>query len=438
MRRALIAADTIAVCASWFGVMAVASVGDDGRQPLSTLLGWALAATMVTIVALRREQLYLTRVLAIRAVEVQRAGRAGVVAAVIVLAVDVAVAGPVTPLRTLLAIGVAGLLVVWSRAAVETWIEASGRRALRHRSLLVTGSVASARRVLEVLSARPELGTRVTGVVAPQRPEPTLPVPWVGTLDDLPVLLRLTGATGVAVVGSTLDPPQLATVLRAVQSLDVRADLITLDDADSPQFRVLPLSSRGAVGNEPALSATQRIGKRAFDLVAGAALAVVALPVVLTAAALLKIATGGPVFVQEVEQGPRAELVTLRRLRTRHLPDTRLARWVGTVCRRLCIDELPQLGNVLAGSMTLVGPRPRPTGHTVTPVDMSAGLIGLRHVERSDLPALRAHRRTDEFYIENWSVGLDLSIIAASASEVAWRTVREMVVRGEQRETVAV
>ncbi|MBW3606733.1 MAG: sugar transferase, partial [Actinobacteria bacterium] len=346
-------------------------------------------------------------------------------------------AGRFTPLGRMIAICVAGLLVVWSRAAVETWFETSGRGAVGHRSLLVTGSVASARRVVEVLHARPELGTTVTGLVAPERPEPTLPVPWVGTLDDLPVLLRLTAATGVSVVGSTLDPPQLAAVLRAVQSLDVRADLITLDDADSPQFRVLPLSSRSAVGIEPALSATQRIGKRAFDLVAGAALAVVALPVVLTAAALLKVATGGPVFVQDVEQGPRAEPVTLRRLRTRHLPDTRLARWVGTVCRRLCIDELPQLGNVLAGSMTLVGPRPRPTGHTVTPVDMSAGLIGLRHVEWSDLPALRAHRRTDEFYIENWSVGLDLSIIAASASEVAWRTVREMVVRGEQRETVA-
>ncbi|MBW3605813.1 MAG: hypothetical protein KY460_13095, partial [Actinobacteria bacterium] len=137
MRRALIAADTIAVCASWFGVMAVTSTGDAGRRAFSTLFGWALAATIVTIATLHREQLYLTRVWAIRAVEVQRAGRAGVITAVILLAVDAAAAGPFTPLRTLLAIGVAGLLVVWSRAAVETWIETGGRRAVRHRSLLV-------------------------------------------------------------------------------------------------------------------------------------------------------------------------------------------------------------------------------------------------------------------------------------------------------------
>jgi hypothetical protein len=68
---------------------------------------------------------------------------------------------------------------------------------------------------------------------------------------------------------------------------------------------------------------------------------------------------------------------------------------------------------------------------------MSAGLIGLRHIERADPPALSAHRRTDEFYIENWSVGLDLSIIAASASDVAWRTVRA-IVRGRPRETATV
>ena len=57
-------------------------------------------------------------------------------------------------------------------------------------------------------------------------------------------------------------------------------------------------------------------------------------------------------------------------------------------------------------------------------LDMPAGLIGLRHVETPDYPELGGHRRPDEFCIENWSVGLDVSIPTACASGLLWRMVR--------------
>lgn len=438
LRHALIASDMAAVCAAWLSVLALMSTADDA---LATLARWSIAATFISLATLHREQLYLPRVWAIRAVEVQHAGRAGIVSAAAVLLIDAVVGGPLTLTAVAIATAVAGLLLVWSRAAVEAWAEGYGDGAVRHRALLLTGSMDVGARVIDALRARPELGIQIAGLVSPDRPSPALSVPWVGTLADLPVLLKLTAATGVTVVGGTLDAVQTTRVLTAVQSLDVSADLVTLDANGSPQFRVLPPSRRsaargaGGAGTEPTLSGTQRVGKRAFDLVAGGALAILALPLVLAAAALLRLTTGGPAFTQDVELGPRAEPVTLRRLRTRQLPDAKAARWIMAMCRRLCIDELPQLGNVLAGSMTLVGPRPRPPGHAVAAVDMSAGLIGLRHIERGDHPAFGAHRRTDEFYIENWSVGLDLSIIAASASDVAWRTVRDAM-RGQETATV--
>ena len=62
----------------------------------------------------------------------------------------------------------------------------------------------------------------------------------------------------------------------------------------------------------------------------------------------------------------------------------------------------------------------------MTPVDVSAGMVGLRHVETPNYPELGRHRRADEFYVENWSIGLDLSILAACLSDLVWRTARRV------------
>ncbi len=439
VRRALVVSDVLTVGAAWLGVLAVVLVRNGPDASITEVLGWSATATFITICALSREKLYLTRVWAIRAVEVQRVGRAGLIAGLIMLALDAVAAGPLTPRAVLLAASIGSALVVSCRVAFEGWVAGTSSNE-RPRTLLLTGDVEAGRRVLDALLSRPGSGYRVAGLISAGRPArvaPPLPVPWVGTLDDLGLLLQLTAATAVTVVGNTLEPRQLARVLREVKTLDVHADLVTLGDDDALQFRALPLSHRGMVGDEPRLSTPQRMGKRAFDLIGGAALALFAFPVVMIAAVMLKIATGGPAFVQDVRLGPRGETVVVRRLRTRRLPDTPLAQCVGEVSRRLCIDELPQLSNVLGGSMTLVGPRPRPRGRPVTPVDLSAGLISLRHVETADSRAFGLQRRTDEFYVENWSVGLDLSIIAASVSDLAWRTVRRIVL-GHHREAAAV
>ena len=97
--------------------------------------------------------------------------------------------------------------------------------------------------------------------------------------------------------------------------------------------------------------------------------------------------------------------------------DPRVTR-VGAVIRALSIDELPQLLNVLGGTMSLVGPRPAiPTEvsqfdpellrrHAVKP-----GITGLWQLEARDNPSFHAYRRLDLLYVDNWSVGLDLYIV---------------------------
>jgi lipopolysaccharide/colanic/teichoic acid biosynthesis glycosyltransferase len=109
--------------------------------------------------------------------------------------------------------------------------------------------------------------------------------------------------------------------------------------------------------------------------------------------------------------------------------DPRVTR-VGAVVRALSIDELPQLFNVLSGTMSLVGPRPAlPTEvaqfdsellrrHGVKP-----GITGLWQLEARDNPSFHAYRRLDLLYVDNWSIGLDLFILLATVPKVLARSV---------------
>jgi len=429
LRRALVASDVAAAGAAWALALALLTATEDQRGGASALLGWALAGAMVTVAVLMREQLYLTRVWAVRALEVQRVGRGSLIAAIMLLVVDLAVVGPLTLPTVAVAVVLTCALVIASRAALLRRLHVTPHPHADHRALLLADDITEGRRVLDLLVARPLLGYHPVGFVSPQRPSTAARVPWVGTPADLPILTRLTAATSVVVAGDSFGADDLSSALEQLQPLDVHTHLISGDADDMLQVRVLPLSHRAAAPPpQPALTALQRGAKRAFDVLAGSLLAVLALPVAAVVAALLKAVAGGPVFDHETCAGPRGEPVVVRRLRTRHLPDTRLATGLGRVCNRLGIDKLPQLVNVLAGSMTLVGPSPRRDGcATPVPIGMRVGLVGLRHVETPDYPELGSHRRADEFYIENWSIGLDVSILAACASDVAWRTVRGLV-----------
>ena len=440
LRRILAATDVAAVAVAWLSVVYGLDLGGPASPALPPSV-WLVVATGVTAAVLSREQLYLTRVLDIRAVEVQRLGRACLIAAGVLVAIAGMLNAPLRWQQVVAGSLLSYILLLLSRGAVHAWRRQVRRRRDGGRSLLVVGEADDARRTLDLLRERPELGYRVLGYVSAGRPPGDVGVPWLGTPDDLAVVAQLTAATSVLVVAGALDAETLSATVPKLRVLDVHVHQVTNDTERRPSIRVLPLLHRSApTGARPALSTSQRIFKRAFDVVAGTLLAVGAAPVVLLAAALLKVTAGGPVLVRDVGLDPRGEPLVVPRLRTSHLPPRRTARFVGRVCRRLCIDELPQLVNVLAGSMSLVGPRPHRPGqqvrdrpHTTAPVEVSAGLVGLRHVEACEYPEDGPHRRLDRFYAENWSVGLDLSILAASAAHLLGRTARQLV-RGDEAE----
>jgi len=441
LRRVLAICDVAAVALGWLLVLGALWLGDPDAYRLPALLVWLAVATGVTATVLSREQLYLARVLAIRAVEVQRVGRTCLIAAVLLAVIDQLMGAPLGALLVAVGSLTTYALLLVSRGAFQTWLHENRRHSAHGRSLLVVANAEDARRAIDLLLDRPELGYHVIGYVSTQRSKVDFGLPWLGTPADLALLTQLTAASGVIVVAGALEPETLTAMVSELRALDIHVHIAVDDGEHQPNIRVLPLVHRAAPAiYAPVLSNWQQAAKRMFDVVAGGVLAAVAAPVLLTAAGLLKLAAGGPVFVRDTRVGPNGEPLVVTRLRTSHLPPRRSAQLIGRICRRLSIDELPQLGNVLAGSMSLVGPRPRRPdrgGGTVAevPSGVHAGLIGLRHVEARDYPEYGPYRRLDQFYVENWSLSLDVSIVAASATHVLWRTARDSV-RDEERAVI--
>ena len=191
----------------------------------------------------------------------------------------------------------------------------------------------------------------------------------------------------------------------------------------------------------PALTGFDAVAKRAFDLFFGGILAIVLLPVMALAALAVLIDSGSPVLFRQQRVGLRGRVFTMVKFRTmRAEPETEDAAWttpddprrtrVGRFLRRSSLDELPQLWNVLAGTMSLVGPRPEQPPfatsfgerllwyrfrHRIKP-----GMTGWAqsHGFRGDTP-IGDRVELDNWYIENWSIWLDLRILLMTLREVA-------------------
>ena len=187
-----------------------------------------------------------------------------------------------------------------------------------------------------------------------------------------------------------------------------------------------------------------------FDLVVGSLLLLLVSPVLAVAALAIKLEDRGPVLFRSRRMGVDEHPFDCLKLRTMHIDadrrqaelesqneaagalfkvrdDPRVTR-VGRVLRRFSIDELPQLFNVLRGEMSLVGPRPLPERDYRLLDDLHKkrylvlpGMTGLWQVSgRSEL-SFAELVRLDFFYIESWSIWLDLTILARTIPAVLAR-----------------
>jgi Undecaprenyl-phosphate galactose phosphotransferase WbaP len=311
-------------------------------------------------------------------------------------------------------------------------------------------------------------------VVKKLREQPGLGFKPVACLDDDPA--KHTSCAGLPVPGPLALAPEIAArwrvrhLLVAMPSLQRERLIALLERYARPFARVIvipnlfgvaslwvrPHDLGGVLGLElrqNLLDPGARLLKRLLDLALAAALALPALAVIAVAALWIRRISPGPVFYTQEREGAGGARIRVRKLRTMHLNadellerhlaaspaaraewrrhlklrhDPRVLPGIGRFLRRTSLDELPQLWNVLRGEMSLVGPRPLPAYHLerfdagfrALRARVRPGLTGLWQVTARADGDLEAQRELDSYYIRNWSLWLELHILARTVGAV--------------------
>lgn len=180
-----------------------------------------------------------------------------------------------------------------------------------------------------------------------------------------------------------------------------------------------------------------RIGKRLFDLVGAGAALVATAPLMAGAAALVRLRMGSPVLFRQVRPGLHGEPFTIYKLRTMReardaqgalLPDEARMTALGKLLRETSLDELPELLNVLAGSMSLVGPRPllveyldRYTPEQARRHLVKPGITGWAQIHGRNALTWEEKLALDCWYVDHQSLWLDVRILARTVIAVLRR-----------------
>jgi exopolysaccharide biosynthesis polyprenyl glycosylphosphotransferase len=328
-------------------------------------------------------------------------------------------------------------LALWRRLEQFTWKRR--RREAESRKTLIVGGGPMALSIARALRNDPLQRATVCGFVDDDLP---LSPVVLGRIADLDWLARSEFIDEVILVlpGQPAEAREAAEVAFR-NHLDIRAvpDLPPgpWPDSGIDQIGEVPVVT---LHREPLPSAALFL-KRLLD-VAGAAIGLVLVgPLMAIVALLIRLDSPGPVVYSAERTGAKGRRFRCHKFRSmvsnaEHLKeelrasnqregpifkidnDPRITR-IGRLIRRYSLDELPQLWNVLSGEMSLVGPRPHPVDevnhyelHHYRRLDVKPGITGLWQITARDCPSFELNMHLDLTYIENWSLLLDLRILA--------------------------
>lgn len=331
---------------------------------------------------------------------------------------------------------------------------------IAHRSLgeysakvLLVGSAESVAAIARELHRSPSAGYRVVGACVPSGKIADViagtDIPIMGNVDNVERAIAATGADTVAVTSTDDLPPtkvkQISWALEAGRQHLVLAPSIV--DIAGPRIHTRPVAGLPLIHVEtPKFSRGQRIAKRTMDLAVTLTGLIIISPLLLGLALAVRRSGPGPILFRQTRIGLRGEEFTMLKFRSmvENAEDLleQLARQerdsgnevmfkmkndprvtpVGRVMRKFSLDELPQLFNVIGGSMSLVGPRPPLPSEVAQYADhvhrrflAKPGITGLWQVSGRSSLSWEDTVRLDLSYVENWSLVGDFVILTKTA-----------------------
>ncbi len=324
------------------------------------------------------------------------------------------------------------------RAAAHQVLRAARCRGSLSQAVVIVGTGTMAAELAGLMHDHAELGLRPVGFAGERPACPGLPLPVLGAAADLPAIVRQHRIQRVIVTAAADGDAALLTALR--QARELPADICVVPRL--PELgTAVPRSVLDEIWGIPLLplrrmGASARLVKRAFDISVSLTLLVVLGPLIALLGAVTRWQLRRPALFRQIRvtgPGRQAEVLKLRTLGLHGNPDTcwtvppQRSTAFGRFLRGTHLDELPQLANVALGQMSLVGPRPeRPyfaarfaqeiPGYAGR-LRMTAGLTGWAQVHGlNGDTSIRDRARFDNAYIENWSLWLDLVIVARTAT----------------------
>jgi exopolysaccharide biosynthesis polyprenyl glycosylphosphotransferase len=305
---------------------------------------------------------------------------------------------------------------------------------------------------------RNALGSRRGGIdydflgVVSRSEHTTGSLPVLGTFAELPRILSAQSVGELIVSDQGLTEPELMGIAEAAHRRGVKVRVapktteLLLQRAEYIPGQGVPLFEL----RPPILAGTDWFVKRTFDALVSLGLVVFGLPLWLAIAAAIKVSSPGPVFYRDRRVGLRHQEFTMLKFRTMiagadeqqaelewaneadgplfKIRDDPRVTPVGLLLRRLSLDEVPQVLNVLRGEMSLVGPRPLRIRDYRRLEDwhrkrdlVLPGMTGLWQISGRSALGFDDLVRLDFFYIENWSLWLDISILAKTVPAVLAR-----------------
>lgn len=321
------------------------------------------------------------------------------------------------------------------------------------QNAVILGATENGQRLAEYLAQHQDIRSGVTGFIDDRigrLPKVLCNLPLLGNSSDLERLIREEKVTQVLVALPWSAENRMAYVIRELRRLPVNVllvpDMVAFRHAHNRITEVANLPMFNA--SEVPLRGWSPFFKRMEDMILSSIALVLLSPIMLMVALAIKIDSRGPVLFKQKRYGYNNRLIQVYKFRSMHQHlsdanaekqttrgDPRITR-IGRFIRKTSLDELPQLFNVLGGSMSMVGPRPHATAtkaagilfeeavkeytsrHRVKP-----GITGLAQINgyRGETDTLEKIEKRVEFdleYIENWSVWFDLYILFRTVPSV--------------------